>query len=46
MERGTVRRKVGRPDEEVLPDVYVDGAHNVSAVEAFAASVLPDVRAE
>ena len=28
--------------EEVLPDVYVDGAHNVSAVEAFAASVLPD----
>ena len=30
--------------EEVLPDVYVDGAHNVSAVEAFAASVLPDVR--
>ena len=30
--------------EEVLPDVYVDGAHNLSAVEAFAASVLPDVR--
>lgn len=28
--------------EELLPDVYVDGAHNVSAVEAFAASVLPD----
>ena len=25
--------------EEVLPGVYVDGAHNVSAVEAFAASV-------
>ena len=34
---------VGRM-EEVLPDVYVDGAHNLSAVEAFAASVLPDVR--
>ena len=30
--------------EEVLPDVFVDGAHNLSAVEAFAASVLPDVR--
>lgn len=28
--------------EEILPDIYVDGAHNVSAVEAFAASVLPD----
>ena len=25
--------------EEALPGVYVDGAHNVSAVEAFAASV-------
>ena len=30
--------------EEILPDVYVDGAHNVSAVEAFARSVLPDER--
>lgn len=26
--------------EEVLPDFYVDGAHNVSAVERFADSVL------
>lgn len=25
--------------EEILPDVYVDGAHNISAVEAFAQSV-------
>ena len=25
--------------EEILPDVYIDGAHNVSAVEAFADSV-------
>lgn len=28
--------------EEILPGVYVDGAHNVSAVEAFAASVPAD----
>lgn len=28
--------------EEVLPEVYVDGAHNISAVEAFAASVSSD----
>mgnify|MGYP001852475230 CR=1 FL=1 len=25
--------------EEILPDIYVDGAHNISAVEAFAESV-------
>lgn len=25
--------------EEILPDIYIDGAHNVSAVEAFAESV-------
>ena len=25
--------------EEILPDVYIDGGHNVSAVEAFADSV-------
>ena len=28
--------------EEILPDVYIDGAHNVSAIEAFAASVPED----
>lgn len=28
--------------EEVLPDIYVDGAHNISAVEAFAQSVPED----
>lgn len=28
--------------EEILPDVYVDGAHNVSAIEAFAKSVPAD----
>ncbi len=32
--------------EEVLPDVYVDGAHNFSAVEAFAESVPPDVKGQ
>ena len=30
--------------EEVLPDVYVDGAHNVSAIEAFVQSVPKDGR--
>ncbi len=30
--------------EEILPDVYVDGAHNISAVEAFAESVPEDGR--
>ena len=25
--------------EEILPGVYIDGAHNISAVEAFASSV-------
>ena len=30
--------------EEVLPDVYVDGAHNISAVEAFTESVPGDGR--
>lgn len=30
--------------EEVLPDVYVDGAHNVSAIEAFTQSVPKDGR--
>ena len=29
--------------EEILPDVYVDGAHNISAVEAFAQSVPESV---
>lgn len=28
--------------EEVLPDVYIDGAHNISAVEAFIQSVPRD----
>ena len=28
--------------EEVVPGVYVDGAHNVSAVEAFAQSIADD----
>ncbi len=28
--------------EEILPDVYIDGAHNVSAVEAFSRSVPAD----
>ncbi len=28
--------------EEILPDVYIDGAHNISAVEAFTESVPPD----
>ena len=28
--------------EEVLPDVYIDGAHNISAVEAFIQSVPKD----
>lgn len=28
--------------EEILPDIYVDGAHNISAVEAFAESVPED----
>lgn len=28
--------------EEVLPDVYIDGAHNISAVEAFVQSVPMD----
>ena len=28
--------------EEILPDVYVDGAHNISAVEAFTRSVPKD----
>lgn len=28
--------------EEVLPDIYVDGAHNINAVEAFAQSVPED----
>lgn len=28
--------------EEILPEVYVDGAHNVSAVEAFVKSVPQD----
>lgn len=28
--------------EEVLPDVYVDGAHNISAIEAFVQSVPED----
>lgn len=28
--------------EEVLPDVYIDGAHNISAVEAFVQSVPRD----
>ena len=31
--------KWGGRMEEILPDVYVDGAHNISAVEAFAQSV-------
>ncbi len=31
-------RREGRM-EEILPDIYIDGAHNVSAVEAFAESV-------
>ena len=30
--------------EEVLPDVYVDGAHNISAVEAFTESLPGDGR--
>lgn len=30
--------------EEILPDVYVDGAHNISAVEAFVQSVPRDGR--
>ena len=30
--------------EEILPDVYVDGAHNISAVEAFTESVPEDGR--
>ena len=30
--------------EEILPDVYIDGAHNVSAIEAFAQSVPQDAR--
>ena len=30
--------------EEVLPDVYVDGAHNISAVEAFTESLPEDGR--
>ena len=28
--------------EEVLPDVYIDGAHNISAVEALVQSVPKD----
>lgn len=28
--------------EEVLPDVYIDGAHNISAVEAFVQSIPGD----
>ena len=28
--------------EEILPEVYVDGAHNISAVEAFVQSVPRD----
>lgn len=28
--------------EEVLPDVYIDGAHNISAVEAFVRSIPKD----
>lgn len=30
--------------EEILPDVYVDGAHNISAVEAFVESLPADGR--
>ena len=30
--------------EEVLPEVYIDGAHNVSAMEAFAQSVPQEGR--
>ena len=30
--------------EEILPDVYIDGAHNISAVEAFVSSVPGDGR--
>lgn len=34
--------KVGGRMEEVLPDVYIDGAHNISAVERFVESVPKD----
>ena len=30
--------------EEILPDIYIDGAHNISAVEAFVESVPKDGR--
>ena len=30
--------------EEILPEVYIDGAHNISAVEAFVQSILEDGR--
>ena len=34
-------KRAGRM-EEILPEVYVDGAHNISAVEAFVRSVPQD----
>ena len=30
--------------EEILPEVYIDGAHNISAVEAFVQSIPEDER--
>ena len=30
--------------EEILPEIYVDGAHNVSAIQAFAESVSKDTQ--
>ena len=29
--------------EEILPGIYIDGAHNISAIEAFVESVPQDV---
>ena len=44
MERGTFAGEVGRQMEEILPDFYVDGAHNVSAVRMFVQSIQRDRR--